>query len=197
MPPPPRLAERVRLAARPLGRVLPLRAVDRRGPAPAALRARHQRARDHVAHADRLAHRHRPPGRRTVRRRPSVPSGTGACPATRRRRERSCASRRATAVGSRCRLNCLPLFDYGRNAGRVELRRRRLRPAHRAVRRPLARAGEQPAARHRRCRAATDARRSTRASRRSWRCRGAGRPRPRSTRRSRSYTRPRGSGATG
>ena len=70
---------------------------------PASLRPRHQRAGDDVAHADRLADRVRPAGRRPRRRPTSGATATGGSRATPWRRARCCASRRAAAAGSRCR----------------------------------------------------------------------------------------------
>ena len=122
-----------------VGRVLPLRSDRHRRAQPAALRARHQRARDHVAHADRLAHRVGP-ARRSGPRPPTsggeryrrVPGDTMA---------QGTLLRIATCCSGRVEVqaNCVPQFDYGRDDRRVDLRRRRLRAGHLPQRRPRAR----------------------------------------------------------
>ena len=111
-----RLSERVRRVARPVGGVLPVRAIERRRPAPTALPAGHADRRDQLAHTDGLADGAGPARARAVRRR-RASSSTDACRATNRRRARCSASPPARAAASRCTLNCLPLFDYGRTQG--------------------------------------------------------------------------------
>ena len=103
VPPASRLAQCLRRAPRPVGRILPIRAVERRRPQSSAVRAGHERARDHVAHAERLDDRVRPPGHGSHRGTTNAARTGGGHRATRRRRERCCGSRRASAAASRCR----------------------------------------------------------------------------------------------
>ena len=171
-------------------RLLPLRPVERDGSRPAPVRPGHEVLETTWHTPIGLDDGARPAGRRARRQRRAARDATGACPATRPRRARCCASRRASAAGSRCRSNCLPLFDYGVDAGDVELRRQTATSGSPSLAvRPLAAAGEQHAARERSARAAYG--RTTlerRRDRRSSRCRGADDPPTTSTRRTSSCT---------
>ncbi len=148
LPPPPGLAEPVRRAARPVRRLVPVRPVARDGAGLSPVRAGHERARDDLAHADRLADR---PATCSSWVRPTSPSGaptTSASPAMPRPRGRCCASRRASAAEVEILVNCMPLFDYGRTIGSWSYDGRRLRPARGQLGRALdLRDGEQPRAR--------------------------------------------------
>ncbi len=120
-----RRAERLRQPARPRGRVLPVRAVRDHASDRARLRARHERARDDVEDAVRLDRRPRraddgavgPRGQRSRRTRGRRPTTT---PTT-------CSSATVECLEGRVEVElvCEPVFDYGRDAGRVDARRRR------------------------------------------------------------------------
>ena len=116
-------------------------------PEPAPLHPRHQHPGDHLAHADRLADRHRPARDRTRAHGRAPRRATDALLATRSPRALCCGSRRAAADGSRCRPTASRSSTTAAPPGDVDLRRRRLRARHRHARRPHARARGQLAAR--------------------------------------------------
>ena len=109
-----RFPERLRRPARPHRRHLPLRPTEHPRPAPAALPAGDHGARDHVAHADRLAagpgppgH---PPGRGGCRAPARLPASTRATP---RPPARCSGSPPASTARSRSSPTAYPLFEYG------------------------------------------------------------------------------------
>ena len=168
------------------GRLLPVRPVRDQPSDRARLRARHERARDDLEDAGRLDRRPRraddgpdatdeDESRRTPGRRPTTTPTT--C---------SCAPSSASTGRVEVELVCEPAFDYGRDAGRVDARRRR--PAHgrRDRRRPDDPARVPTSRSASRATACARGTCSRRARRPTARCRG-----PRSSRPRRTSTRPR------
>ena len=125
VPPPARFAERLRRAARPLRRQFfrfgPCRTARRVPTSAGTCPAR--RARDHVAHPDGMDDGGGPARRRPGRGRRTARAASG-CPATRSATGHAAPHRDLLCSGRvEVQIDCLPLFDYGRQSGRVELRR--------------------------------------------------------------------------
>ena len=131
LPAAPRLAERVRRAARPVRRRLP-------ASAPAGIEVPNHRryvpgthgARDHVAHADGLADGLGLLVDGTAGTAASGTSTTSRAPGDFDRAGHAAPHRdAASTAGSRCSLNCVPVVRLRARERRVELRRRWLRQA--------------------------------------------------------------------
>ena len=164
--------------------LLPARAVRHQPPHRAGVRAGHERAGDDVEDADGLGRGARRADDGPVRGRGR---GHAAHPAAGRRRRRPPARAHGRVPRGlvEIELVCEPVFDYGRDAGRVDAGRRRPARRRRDGRGADDPAAHRPRARHRGQPRPRPAHASSRASRRTARCRG-----PRASPRRRTSTRP-------